>query len=109
MLRRLFRAFESRGIQLMPEQRRQANRLALMMGDAGRVSAIPAAGDNTETVKFALAVRRSSRRNAGGASQRAQTIQRPPAGLFGGRIGAIGADVDLHAMHRDDCVWTGFA
>ena len=107
MLRRLFCAFKSRGIQLMPEQRRQANRLALVMGNAGRVSAIAAGCDNAEAVKFALALGRGSRRNAGGAAQRTQTIQRPPAGLVGSRLGAIGAGVDLHAMHRSGRVRTG--
>ena|SRR5256885_805220 len=108
MLCRFLGTLKPRGIQLMPEQRRQADRLALVMGDAGLVSAIPAGGDNAEAVKFTLTLEGSPRCDAGGAAQGTQAIQRPPPGLVR-RFDMISVGVDLHAMHRNDRVWTGVA
>jgi hypothetical protein len=97
MLRRFFRAWETRGLKLLPERRWQADRLAEMVRDAGTIGPIPLAGHNPKAIDIA---RRCAGRDAGRASQRAQTIHRRPSqtGLFSGGccVGLVGVVVRLH-------------
>src|SRR5678816_751038 len=50
--RRFIRAWKARGIDLAPDMRGQADRLALVMGDMGQMGALPAWRDNAVAALF---------------------------------------------------------
>jgi len=108
VLHGLFRAWEARGIELISEQRRQADRLAVMMGNMGRVGAVLARDGNAKAIQFILGFVRGPGRDARGTPQGAQTVQWRPTGLLGGGRRFAMVRVEFRASHGIDRIRTGY-
>ena len=97
-------AFKSHHVDLLPDLPGCPDRLSAKVGYVREINAIPARGEDAKTVILGMPSRRvrdrPAGRNAGGAPQRPQAIQRPPAWLRRIWIDVLRMDVCLHADHR---------